>query len=127
MAKRVKKDFDKDQMDRKIMPSAGTAVLEVKPAPEEAEAGEYPQQPHNFMEDMVWSKMEHTLKVLDGCGCERCRQDIAAIALNELPTLYAVADQNDAYYLKKLRGAYEVKVTAALIRAVQQVKKSPRH
>lgn len=112
-------------MYRKIMPSAAPSVPEAPVAVQEAEAE--PLRMRNFMEDMVRDKLEHTLGVLECCDCERCRGDIVALALNQLPTAYAVADGNDAYYMKKLRGAYEVKVTAALIRAIQQVKQNPRH
>lgn len=122
MSKKIKKDFDLEQMYRKIMPSI--PVGEELPRQEED-----PPEPrlHNYMEDMVREKMDHTMKTLNACTCGRCRQDILALTLNQLPAAYAVADPGDTHYLKKLRGAYEVKVTAAIIQAVQQVAKAPRH
>lgn len=137
-----KKDFDKEKMYAKIMPSIAPAerpveVPQEKPSPEAAAsaaapdpAGEELAGPglHNYMEDMVRDRLEHTMKVLSACDCPRCRQDIMALALNQLPSSYAVAgDGDEARYLKKLRGAYEVKVTASLIKAIQQVKTNPRH
>lgn len=83
---------------------------------------------HNFMEDMLREKLPHTMQVLRSCQCERCQLDILSIALNALPTAYAVTTKDDgAERVKNLRREYEVKVTATLIKAIQQVKNSPRH
>lgn len=130
--RKIKKDFDKEKMYMKIMPSM---VLADKPPPagRGPDGGEPPAEEaacalHNYMEDIVRDKLPHTMKVLGACGCERCRMDILAVALNQLPPAYAVAGQEDQpRYLKKLRGAYEVKATASLIRAIQTVKTNPRH
>lgn len=142
MSKRVKKDFDKEKMYRKIMPSAlmknadvpiektVEPTLSAPAIPEPAaplEAEEKEAVLHNFMEDMVQEKLEHTMTVLESCDCPRCRKDISALALNQLPPAYAVAQGDPAKYIKKLKGNYEVKVTASLIKAIQIVKKNPRH
>lgn len=139
-SKRLKKDkdFDMEKMYRKIMPSGSlsgekTESSAVKaPAPQPPPPQDIPQPParaslHNFMEDMVLEKLDRTMSVLDACTCDRCKNDIIALALNQLPASYAVAEHGDEKYIKKLKGAYEVKVTASLIRAIQQVKLSPRH
>ena len=126
MAKKMKKDFDKEQMYRKIMPSIAAPEPDEPPEPEPPEPAGVPRL-HNFMEDMLLDKLERTAKVLQACDCERCRQDIMVLALNQLPPAYAVAAPDDARQMRKLRGAYEVKVTASLIKAIQQVKSSPRH
>lgn len=114
----------------KIMPSAqagGQALRTPEKSPPETTGAPEGPQLHNYMEDMVLEKLERTIKVLNGCDCERCLKDVLALALNQLPTAYAVSDSDGDRYLKKLRGAYEVKATAALIKAIQQVKKNPRH
>lgn len=125
MARKLKKDFDKDKMYHKIMPSVPPAPEWSASKPEEPEPRE--ARPHNYMEDMVLEKLDHTMNVLGACGCGRCRKDIVALALNQLPTAYAVADGNGEKHIKKLKGTYEIKVTAAIIKAVQQVKLNPRH
>ena len=139
--KKIKKDFDRDQMYSKIMPSMQAepepaAAAAEPPAALEAEAilmsvlGAPPEHPglHNYMEDILQEKIEHTMKVLRACSCERCRMDILALALNGLPPAYAVAASDDSVErIKKLRREYEVKVTAVLIKAIQQVKSEPRH
>ena len=81
------------------------------------------------MQDILLEKLPHTMKVLRSCQCERCRLDILAIAMNSLPTAYAVTTEaeDSLERVKKLRRDYEVKVTATLIKAIQQVKNEPRH
>lgn len=134
MAKQTKqkkiKDFDKDTMYRKLMPSAEqekpahSAPVEDPGAAEQRAPGGFVL--HNYMEEMVRDKLDHTAKVLEACGCDRCRKDIIALALNQLPAAYAVVEKPEEH-LRKLKASYEVKVTTALIKAIQQVKKSPRH
>lgn len=121
MAKKVKKDFDKEKMYRQIMPSIEPETAEPVP-PEDTQLGL-----HNHMESLLRDKLDHTLQVLGGCGCPRCRMDILALALNQLPPVYAVSTAEDGVRIKKLRGLYEIKTTAALIQAVQTVKAAPRH
>jgi competence protein ComFB len=137
MPKKIKKDFDKEKMYSKIMPSIAergdTPTAEERelgfagiPAMQE-DSGEAPAL-HNYMEDMMLEKLPHTTKVLGVCDCPRCVSDIMALALNQLPAAYAVAEQPDkSRMMQKLRGLYEVKVTASLIKAIQQVKMNPRH
>jgi hypothetical protein len=134
LPKKIKKDFDKEKMYSKIMPSLAAPgrpakeepVSTVPPAAEE-ESDQTPHL-HNYMEDMMLEKLPHTTKVLGVCDCPRCQSDIMALALNQLPAAYAVAEQADEpRYMTKLKGVYEVKVTAALIKAIQQVKIHPRH
>lgn len=83
---------------------------------------------HNYMEDMLREKLPHTMKVLRCCSCERCTLDILALTLNSLPSSYAVTVRDETLdRVKVLRREYEVKVTATLIKAIQQVKSAPRH
>ena len=135
MAKKIKKDFDKDQMYSKIMPSIVTlptaAKVEEKPCQEEeCPVGEQEQRfvLRNFVEDIVMDKLGRTIAMLRCCECERCKKDVMAYALNELPPAYMVlpAHQVEAD-VKQLRKNYEVKVSSALIKAVQKVKAHPNH
>lgn len=133
MAKKIKKDFDKDKMYQKIMPTMEPDTVEQPPPPLELSGepsqlppGEEPQL-HNLMERMLRERLDRTIDILGCCNCERCKMDIMAISLNALPSAYGVVWDNDPSYIKKLRGSYEVKVTAALIQAVRQVNSAPRH
>lgn len=134
--KKLKKDFDRDKMYSKIMPTSAPEILEEDKLPVITKPAEPPMialelsgpRLHNFMEDMLHEKLPHTMKVLRACPCERCQLDILSIALNALPPSYAVTEMDDAgERVKRLRREYEVKVTATLIKAIQQVKNNPRH
>jgi len=75
-------------------------------------------------------------EVLDGyansnpgiCRCERCLDDIMALALNNLPAKYVVTDQGaiitGAVY--ELIGG-KAQVIAAIASAIQRVQQNPRH
>ena len=134
----VKKDFDKEKMYSKIMPSIVTPppaqesfAKEIPLEEEEAPtSGQYQQQfiLRNFIEDLVMSKLEHTITMLRGCECEWCKKDVMAKALNELPAAYTVIEPEELEEtVGHLRANYEVKVSSALIKAVQAVKANPRH
>lgn len=128
--RKAKKEFDKDQMYKKIMPSVVPQNPDEKavdlslPVEELSGDGLFL---HNYIEDMLMDRLEHCLAMLGCCDCERCRMDIMALALNQLPPAYAVAVPLDDRLKRKLRSAYEVKATATLVNAIQQVKQHPRH
>ena len=144
--KKLKKDFDKEQMYQKIMPSVSSNITQeiddrkesVKQHAPEADQKAANQEPknsalpqyilRNFMEDMVLEKLNHTIQVLKGCGCERCKKDVMAMALNSLPPAYMTVHHQAAdEAVQSLRGQYKIKVTAVLIKAVQEVKQNPKH
>jgi competence protein ComFB len=139
LSKKLKKDFDRDKMYSKIMPTytkedgfEAEAEREPTEPPEPPEREAAPPEKlrlHNYMQELLLEKLPHTMKVLRSCQCERCQLDILAIAMNSLPTAYAVTteDEDSLERIKKLRRDYEVKVTATLIKAIQQVKNEPRH
>ncbi len=145
MAKKLKKDFDREKMYSKIMPTyvkeaehdideppPAPAPAPAKPAEPEIETLPEPEKLrlHNYMQDILLEKLPHTMKVLRSCQCERCKLDILALAMNALPPAYAVTAQGDdsgGERIKRLRREHEVKVTATLIKAIQTVKNEPRH
>ncbi|MCL2068630.1 MAG: late competence development ComFB family protein [Oscillospiraceae bacterium] len=128
-----KKDFDLERMYQKLVPSMGDELPgepEVIPEPEPfvvPDQEENPFEPLNLMECILLEKMDHTMKMLRSCDCQRCRGDILAIALNQLPCAYVVDCARVAEKVSEMRRLHEVKVTSALIMAVQTVKANPRH
>lgn len=137
-----RKSFDKEQMYAKIMPSfTPQQPAEPLPAPEpdaaadagrrQSRAAQAPQPRYllrNYMEDIVLEKLDHTMKMLKACECERCKKDVMALALNSLPNAYMTIEPQDVEeQVRRLRAGVEIKVSAALIKAVQEVKASPRH
>ena len=127
--KPAKKDFDMERMFQKLVPSL---QQQEKPLIEEPVQADLETKPGNTREvnlikRIVLEKLEYTMQMLRACDCDRCRSDVIALALNELPTFYAVGEELIPEKIAELRRRYEVKVTSALIQAVQRVKAEPRH
>ena len=132
-----KKIFDKEKMYSKIMPSVVTPTVTPPPNQSSSEEGADEENVslanqkyvlRNFIEDIVIGKLAHTINMLRGCDCERCMKDVMALALNAIPSAYNVIEAKQVEEnLKTFRANYEVKVTTALIRAVQTVKAKPKH
>lgn len=83
----------------------------------------------NVTQDIVFEKMEEMLRHYpEVCHCVRCRLDIAAIALNNLPPRYVVSERGAA--LTRASGL-DVQITAdtvcELTRAIELVRREPRH
>ncbi|MFS8500785.1 MAG: late competence development ComFB family protein [Caldicoprobacter sp.] len=85
-------------------------------------------RPKNYMEDVVFHHLDDILSDTDCCKCQRCRMDIAAYALNQLPSKYVVTRKGEVYSkLLELQQQFETDVIIAIIKAVEVVKKNPRH
>jgi hypothetical protein len=128
--KPLKKSFiSKEDMYRKIMPSI-TSPSGLSPEDEAIQqTSELPEyEPYNVMELIVRTKLLMAMETLGACTCERCVSDCVALTLNSLPPVYTVSDADRLREKARLiRGKNEVKITAAIIRAVQTVMKEPRH
>ena len=82
----------------------------------------------NYMEEVVASVIKRVLKDTNCCTCEKCVNDVTAMALNNLPPKYVVTEEGELYLkFRELQQQYEVDVIAATIRAAEVVKKHPRH
>lgn len=81
----------------------------------------------NVMEDLVLSKLDSTLARFNCCKCNKCKKDIAAVALNRLTPRYMVMKEDDAVKRHSVEEEYGSEVTSALIQAILIVKKAPRH
>ncbi len=83
---------------------------------------------HNAMEDLVEELYEEMHDGFDCCDCEQCRADIVAYTLNQLPAKYVVTKAGGAISkADSLRFQHITDIRAAMIRAVQIIKNSPRH
>jgi competence protein ComFB len=84
---------------------------------------------HNNMEDLVIRYVESTLKRVDSvCKCERCKKDITAIALNNLPAKYFVTSKGDMYTrLNEMESQYIADVVREVTKAIKIVTDNPRH
>ncbi len=105
MAK-VKKAFDRESMYKKIMPTSpkreveqieeekgASAAIQSENTPSAASIFQNKELNlikeeksevilYNITEKLVLSKLEATLKKMNCCRCDRCKEDIVAIALN---------------------------------------------
>lgn len=81
----------------------------------------------NLMEDIVFEKLDATLVRFNCCKCNRCKKDIAALALNRLQPRYVVMEKDDKDRRKMVEESYGSEVTSALVQAILLVKKETRH
>lgn len=82
----------------------------------------------NYMEEIVFNQMKDVLADINVCKCDKCMMDIAAIALNDLPTKYIVTEKGELYSkINILMQQFEVDVVSAITKAAVLVKRNPRH
>ncbi len=82
----------------------------------------------NVMEMTVKEKLEEILKNENCCKCERCIEDMTALALNKLPTKY-VSTHNGKLFskLNSLVRQNGVDINIAVAEAISCVSKHPSH
>lgn len=87
----------------------------------------------NYLEEVVQEVLNDVLEKYlarqeDLCACQKCRNDIAALALNYLPPKYTVTDLGRIYTkLEITRAQFRVDVVKELARAIEKVRLAPRH
>lgn len=83
----------------------------------------------NCMEDIVNNVITTVLDdYKDICKCEKCVDDIKAIALNNLKPLYAVTSEGMVYSkMKELENQFRIDVINQLVNATEMVLKNPKH
>lgn len=78
----------------------------------------------NLMERMVAEKLDAAIDKFHCCKCDKCKKDVAAIALNKLKPRYVVVDKLSVLSEERQTNA---EVTTAIIQAILIVKAHPRH
>lgn len=83
----------------------------------------------NYMLKWIWEVMDEILpQYPDICKCERCRQDIAALAANRLVPLYVVSRQGYIFTKTKLLSQQsQADILAEVIKAIEIVSGNPHH
>ena len=83
----------------------------------------------NHMENLVWENLDSVLSSHPmACKCEKCRYDIAALALNFLPPRYVVTEKGQTYArIKSLEQQFNVDIVTAITHAIQIVNATPHH
>jgi len=83
----------------------------------------------NYIEKIVREEF-HVLCQKDKtiCRCDNCYQDIMTLTLNNLPAMYVTTDVGHImtmYHLSK--DQLQAQVTVELLKAIEKVKRNPRH
>ena len=120
-----------------------TPVVEEAPQPEpvaetpdepvvEQPAAEKPDEEEvicaNIMEILVERKAETYMELFGLCCCDRCKMDVQALALTELPAKYVVMGKNELpLRLSLYEGRMNTAITAQILRACKVVLAEPRH
>lgn len=83
----------------------------------------------NLMEKEVYYVVDKVLNDMDDvCKCEKCKMDIAAIALNNLKPDYVVSEKGEVYKkVNNMNYQFSSDVVAAVTRAIDIVSKNPKH
>ncbi len=83
----------------------------------------------NYMEDLVFQRLDRVISTNPKvCKCEKCRYDIAALALNFLPPRYIVTDKGETYArAKSLEQQFNVDIITAITHAIKIVNSQPHH
>ncbi|MCF8010580.1 MAG: late competence development ComFB family protein [Clostridiales bacterium] len=83
----------------------------------------------NVTERLLDELLDDILSKVDNfCGCERCRKDVAAIALNTLPANYVATEEGEVKKrVSLLEAQMRIDVTQAVMKAVEIVSKNPHH
>jgi len=83
----------------------------------------------NYMEEMIdefFPTVRNSYE--DICDCESCCEDIKAIALNHLKTLYFVTKQGESFSRANELGIqFRVNIVEELTKAMSIVSQNPRH
>ncbi len=79
----------------------------------------------NLMERLVAQRLDEAFSKFNCCKCDKCKKDVAAMALNRLPPKYVVASQDQIVELIS-RQTY-AEVLTAIIQSILVVKAHPNH
>ncbi|MHB8916439.1 MAG: late competence development ComFB family protein [Desulfocucumaceae bacterium] len=79
----------------------------------------------NVTETTLFEQLKKIIDKRDICKCERCRLDIAAIALNKLPPNYVVTTEGEV--VRAISPQLKIDVQRELENAISLVAKRPHH
>lgn len=83
---------------------------------------------HNYMEDLVLMRIPLIAKQFDCCTCDTCKNDIAAIALNNLPPQYFRTNKGRSLLkVNTLNQQFDANIISEISKAVAIVSQSPNH
>lgn len=85
-------------------------------------------QIRNVMEDVVGEKVDNLMEITGSCNCSKCKADVMALALNQLPPRY-VATENGAVFshMEATATQMQAEITVAVMSAIDMVGRNPKH
>ena len=83
----------------------------------------------NTMEKAVFNTIDKVLNKRDDlCKCEKCKLDMIAIALNNLPVKYVVTERGHLFSkVNEMEIQFETDIIKEIVKAINTVSKSPHH
>ena len=83
----------------------------------------------NTMEEFVKQNIDDVLRMCpDCCTCEKCKEDIMALALNHLPPKYVSTHKGDLLArIAAMDPVDKAFIIQEIAKAIQIVRKMPRH
>lgn len=82
----------------------------------------------NVMESIVDEKLDQMLKEENCCKCERCLEDMKAMALNQLPAKYVSTRNGELFSkLNSLMRQNSIDINVAVSYAIKIVSERPSH
>jgi len=82
----------------------------------------------NLNEELINNVLKDLIGRLDFCSCERCRLDILALSLNQLPPRYVVTGKGDSYSRAEMLELQKgVDILSMVVSAIKTVQSKPRH
>lgn len=83
---------------------------------------------HNVMEQLVEEKLEEIWQEMETCKCDKCRNDIIAHTLNQIPPRYVVTREGELYVrLAELTSEHEFDIVIALTKSIKLITEKPKH
>ena len=83
----------------------------------------------NYIEKIVRQELDKLYEDnKDLCRCDLCYRDIVTMTLNKLPPMYVSSDVGHIMTMYNLtKDQLHAKVVVELLKAIEQVKNSPKH
>lgn len=82
----------------------------------------------NITQALVEDKVDKYIDLFGLCKCPRCRIDVIALALSNLPPKYVVAKENEMVPLLSVyEGKYSASIISQVMNACKMVMEHPRH
>ncbi len=82
----------------------------------------------NVMQTIVEDKAQKYIKMFGLCDCPRCRIDVVALTLTNLPAKYVVVTEQDRIpMLSVYEGHYSAEIISQVMNACKRVMEHPRH